>query len=515
MNDASLSVLLVEENGNYCATINRLLPDIKAFNFELHCVADYEAALNALSRREIDLCLMNCRLNGKSGLDLLRAAQQRGSPVPVILLADADECEVALQALREGAVDYLLKSQLTTRALERSVRYAVERKRAEKELRENQERLLQAQKLEAVGRLAGGVAHDFNNLLTAIAGYSEIALRRANGDELLREYLEEIKKASDRAAALTRQLLAFSRKQLLQPKVLNVNEVVADMEKMLRRIIGEDIEILTRLEPSLWRVKIDPSQLEQVILNLALNARDAMPHGGKLIITTNNVFLDDLYVSGHIGVESGEYISLTVSDTGCGIDAETQARIFEPFFTTKELGKGTGLGLATVYGVVKQSGGNIWVYSEPGQGTTFKTYFPRVCEAFSPKESQAAVQMPHGGSEAILLVEDEAILRGIVRASLEACGYKVLAAADAAEALSHCARRDQAIDLILTDVVMPQMNGYQLVEKISALRPGIRALFMSGYTEDAIKHPDSTPFLEKPFTLVKLTDKVREVLDAV
>ena len=377
--------------------------------------------------------------------------------------------------------------------------------------------LRQAQKMEAVGRLAGGIAHDFNNLLMVIQGYTELLLDRLMAGDPLRKNAEQIHDATDRAAALTRQLLAFSRKQLLAPKVLDLRLVVTDMEKMLRRLIGEDIELATLTPTELWSVKADRSQIEQVILNLAVNGRDAMPRGGKLSIETANVELDNAYARQHPMVAPGKYVMLAVTDTGCGMNAETQAHIFEPFFTTKEKGKGTGLGLATVYGVVKQSGGYVWVYSEPERGTTFKVYLPRVEAPASAKERQPAREAPQRGSETILLVEDEKGVRDLAREYLESNGYSVLVAEDGNDAIEVTRKHPGKIDLLLTDVVMPGMSGRDLAERIESLRPGIKVLYMSGYTDQAIVHhgilDSDSVLLQKPFTLNGLARKLREALE--
>jgi two-component system cell cycle sensor histidine kinase/response regulator CckA len=396
------------------------------------------------------------------------------------------------------------------------VREIAERKLGEEALRASEEQLRQSQKLESVGQLAGGIAHDFNNLLTVINGNSDLLLRRLD-DEQQRERVEEIKKAGGRAAQLTRQLLAFSRKQMLQPVVLNLNHVVPDVGKMLRRLIGEDIDLMTALDPELGQVNADPGQIEQVLMNLAINARDAMPKGGKLTIQTANVYLDESYVRTHAAAKPGPHVMLAVSDNGHGMDAETQARIFEPFFTTKEKGKGTGLGLSTVYGIVKQSGGDIWVYSEVGRGTTFKIYLPCVEEAAEPHEQAAPQASTPQGFETVLLVEDDEIVRKLAREILELNGYGVLAAADGGEALSLCERHEGPIHLLLTDVVMPQMSGREVAEQAATLRPAMKVLYMSGYTDDSIIHHGvldaGVAFLEKPFTPDAMARKVREVLD--
>ena len=386
------------------------------------------------------------------------------------------------------------------------------------ESRALEEQLRQSQKMEAVGRLAGGIAHDFNNLLTAIMGYAELAAGRLKPEDPTRMELSEIDKASRRAADLTGQLLAFSRKQVLQPRVINLNQVVGDMDKMLRRVIGEDVELVTSLKEPLGSVRADTGQLEQVLLNLAVNSRDAMPKGGKLTIETSEFELDETGSAFHFEVPPGRYLLLAVSDTGSGMDATTLSHIFEPFFTTKGVGKGTGLGLPTVYGVVKQSGGHITVYSEPGVGTTFKIYLPRVEDlperaGGSPRQSSQS-----GGTETVLVVEDEEAVRRLVCRTLEARGYKTLPAPGAGEALLLCEKQVGEIHLMLTDVVMPHLSGRELALQAAVLRPGMKVLFMSGYTDDAIVHHGvleaGTPFIQKPFTPHTLAAKVREVLDA-
>jgi PAS domain S-box-containing protein len=378
-----------------------------------------------------------------------------------------------------------------------------------------EQQLLQSQKMEAVGRLAGGVAHDFNNLLTVINGYSEQALETLLASDPLYQDIEEIKKAGERAASLTRQLLVFSRRQVLTPRILDLNAIVSDMERMLRRVLGEDVELAIALQPALDSLHADPGHLEQVIMNLVVNARDAMATGGRLLIETANVELDDSYAADHQAVVPGRYVMLAVSDTGSGMDAETQAHIFEPFFTTKPVGEGTGLGLSTVFGIVQQSGGHIWVYSEPGKGTTFKIYFPRVAARPEPVEPRRAVG-PAAGSETILVVEDEDGVRKWIRSVLKRAGYTVLEARSGAEALLQCQNHAGAIHLVLTDVVMPQMSGRELADRIAAIRPEIKPLFMSGYTGNAVVQHGAldpqAPFLQKPFTTASLAAKVREAL---
>ena len=385
------------------------------------------------------------------------------------------------------------------------------------ERRALEEQLRQSQKMEAVGRLAGGVAHDFNNLLTVIRGYSELMLSQLDPGQPLQAEVEEVRKAADRAALLTQQLLAFSRKQVLAPKILDLNAVVTNMDRLMRRLLGEDVKLVTKLESNLGRTKADPGQIEQVIMNLAVNARDAMPEGGTVSIETSNVVLDE-FLSRDFAVTPGPYIMLGFSDTGHGMNAETRARAFEPFFTTKEQGKGTGLGLSTVYGIVKQSGGYIWVYSEPGIGTTFKVYLPMAEEKAEVGQADASPAAMRRGSETILLVEDEDGVRTLIKQLLQRQGYVVIETRHGGEAMVECERHPSPIHLLLTDVVLTQMNGRELVQKLLPMRPEMRVLFMSGYSEEAIAHHGvlnpGTEFLQKPFTTEALIRKVREMLDA-
>ena len=383
-----------------------------------------------------------------------------------------------------------------------------ERKRTEEQLR-------QSQKMEAIGRLAGGVAHDFNNLLTAIVGYGDMADRRVVAGDPLHGYLAEIRRAAERATALTRQLLAFSRRQVLQVRVVNPADSVREMEGMLRRLIPEHVHIVSALPEHTGRVKADPGQLEQVILNLALNARDAMPLGGKLTIETGNAELDEAYARSHPGVSAGRYVQIAVSDNGAGMDGETRARLFEPFFTTKELGRGTGLGLSTVYGIVRQSGGHIFVYSEPAQGSTFKVYLPRVDEPVSPPVAGSDRILP-AGRGTVLLVEDDEVVREFVREVLTENGYSVIPTATADEAVGAADAHAGVIALLLTDVVVPGTGGSRLAEAIAGRRPGLPVLYMSGYTEDAVVHHGvldaGITLLSKPFTPHELLRAVQTAL---
>jgi PAS domain S-box-containing protein len=396
----------------------------------------------------------------------------------------------------------------------RSVRLVVAQDVSERLVLEGQ--LRQAQKMEAIGRLAGGVAHDFNNLLMVIKGHTELLLNVLPPTDQITRKVEQIDRSADRATALTRQLLAFSRMQVLQPRAMNLNSVVEEMANLIPRLIGEDIDLVVRSSADLGTIRADASQMEQVIMNLAVNSRDAMPKGGRFTIETSNVELDNLYRAAHPIVQQGKYVLLAVSDTGTGMDAETQAHIFEPFFTTKEQGKGTGLGLATVYGVVKQSGGFIWVYSELGRGTTFKIYLPRVDE---PAASIPEVHIPSSlarGTETVLLAEDEQDVREVAREFLESAGYVVLEAADGDAALEISATHSGAIDLLITDMVMPGISGQELARKMRSLRDGIRVIYMSGYSEhaagEAAKCDAAAAVLTKPFSRAVLLRTVRDIL---
>ncbi len=392
-----------------------------------------------------------------------------------------------------------------------------ERKRTEEERARLETQLRQAQKMEAVGRLAGGVAHDFNNMLTTILGYAELALHEVSPESSLHDDLLEICKAARRSADLTRQLLAFARRQTVSPIVLDLNDAVSGMLKMLRRLIGEDIDLVWMPGHDLWAVKIDPSQVDQLLANLVVNARDAIPGVGKVIIETHNVALDKAYCASHAGVVPGEYVMLAVSDTGIGMSKEVLEHLFEPFFTTKEMGKGTGLGLATVYGIVKQNDGFINVYSEPGQGTTFKIYLPR----FEAKPAEIpvgkAAEMPRGGRETVLIVEDEKAILDISERILKELGYTVLIAKSPEEAIHLAEEHAGDIHLLITDVVMPEMNGRDLAERLASIKPGIKCLYMSGYTANIIAQRgvlnEGVCFIPKPFSSMALAVKIREALE--
>jgi PAS domain S-box-containing protein len=431
--------------------------------------------------------------------------------------------DMPLRTVAGGRIDvefvsnvYLVNDQ---KVIQCNIRDISERLRVEEESTKLKEQLQVSQKMEAIGSLAGGIAHDFNNLLCVIMNYADFALDKAgDADGALRLNLREIVKAADRAAALTHQLLAFSRKQVMRTVALDLNQIASGIEMMLRRILGEDIDFIQNLAPDLGLIRADPGQIEQVLMNLVVNARDAMPDGGKLTIETSNEELDEGYAATHAETRPGPYARLTVTDSGFGMDEKTKARIFEPFFTTKEKGKGTGLGLSTVYGIVKQSAGDIMVYSEPGQGTSFKIYFPRASPSADTAPAVAeAARAPSAGTETVLVVDDEAAVLALAGKILGDAGYTALVAANVDEALRICAKRPEAIDLLLTDVVMPNMSGRTLARKTAALRPRMKTLYMSGYTDDAIVHHGvldaGTNFLGKPFSSAGLTRKVREVLD--
>ncbi len=513
--DSLARILHLEDNINDSELVQSMLAE-DGLTCEILRVETHAAFAAALDQRRFHLIISDFSLPSYDGQSALRVAKERHPDIPFLFFSGTIGEERAVEALRAGATDYVLKHNPAR--LVSSVRRALREteERAARKLLEDQ--LRQSQKMEAIGQLTGGIAHDFNNLLTVINGYSELSLQALSTGDPLYDNLEQIKEAGSRAAALTRQLLAFSRKQVLEPKVLDLNAIVTNLDKLLQRVIGEDIDLVPLLKPGLGRVKADPGQIEQVIMNLAVNARDAMPEGGKLTIETANVELDEHLVKRHMAMKPGPYVMLAISDTGCGMDAEIQKRIFEPFFTTKESGKGTGLGLATSYGIVKQSGGSIWVYSEVGKGTTFKIYLPRVTETAESIFPGALPSSSLAGSETILLVEDSEPLRKLVHAILAKCGYAMLVASTRDEALQICRQYSGSIHLMLTDVVLPGMTIRELADRLVAIRPDMKVLHMSGYTDETIvRHgvlEAGVAYLQKPFTGQTLLRKVREVLDA-
>ena len=512
-----MHVLLIEDNEDDAYLIREMLLEKMEAGIQLEWVDRLSSALTQLAQGKSDLVLLDLSLPDSRGLETFDTVQRCAPDVPIVVLTGLDDEAMAVQAVRGGAQDYLVKGRLVdSYLLSRAVRYAVERKQAERALRESEARLRQSQKMEGIGQLAGGIAHDFNNLLTVINSYSDMLLGEIGFDNpFVRNGLDQIKEAGHRAASLTRQLLAFTRQQVLEPKILDLNESVSTMAKLLRRLIGEDITLVLCPHPALGRVKVDPGQVEQIIMNLAVNARDAMPGGGELTIETRNVDLDGFDAHQQISAP-GSYVMLGVSDTGCGMDADTKTRMFEPFFTTKGPGKGTGLGLATVYGIVKQSGGSIGVSSDLGKGTTFNIYLPCVEGAAEQLEPLSAPPAALRGSETILLVEDEEMVRALAQAILERSGYTVFAAKHVHDALRMAQEGTKAIHLLLTDTIMPGMNGPELAQQVLAIRPAIKVLYMSGYTDKAFTstaalEPGFT-FLQKPFTPQTLGQKVREIL---
>ncbi len=508
-----LRVLIVEDSPPDGELMLRAL---RAGGFEplYERVETPEAMREALARQTWDIVLSDYylpRFDAPAALALLR---EQGQDLPFIVVSGSVGEDTAVAAMRAGATDYLMKDRL--QRLAPAVSRAVEDAAVRRERRRLEQQLLQSQRLEAVGRLAGGVAHDFNNVLTAILGSTELLLLDTPPGAPQREELEIIRDAGVRAQELIRQLLAFSARQVLQPVVLDLNSLVKNITKLLRRLIGEDIELVTALAPDLGNVRADPGQLEQVLVNLAVNARDAMPAGGRLTIETHSVAVPDSRASQHGPVPPGRYVVLRVTDTGVGMDPETQQRVFDPFFTTKPRGKGSGLGLATVYGIVRQSGGDVTLESAVGAGSTFRIYLPRVAEPVE-RVAAPAVSVPAAGSETVLLAEDEQLVRVLARKVLEQAGYTVLVAAGGAEALEIARRHDGPIHLLLTDVVMPEMSGRELMHRITQVRPDTRVLYMSGYADEAIAHhgvlDPGTAFMQKPFTPGTLATKVRAVLD--
>jgi signal transduction histidine kinase/CheY-like chemotaxis protein len=452
------------------------------------------------------------------GGDLLR--EHHAATGVVVAIPGANGTSGALAAYATAVRAFGPEDVHFLRAVANILAGAVDRKGVEQGLLQSELRLQSVQKMEAIGRLAGGIAHDFNNLVQAIGGYTEILLRRLPETDPLHRNAEEIKKAGDRAAGLTRQLLAFSRQQVLQPRVLQLNSVVINVESLLRRLIGEDIELETALAADLGPVRADAAQIEQVLMNLAVNSRDAMADGGTLTIETRNVVLTRADQREAFAINAGPYVLLAVSDTGCGMSAETRARAFEPFFTTKLPGHGTGLGLSTVYGIVKQSDGYIWVDSEPGTGTRVRIYLPRVdepVEAAEVRRPQTLLSTPRG-CETLLLVEDEEGVRDLIAEWLAGHGYRVLTASNGGEALALASREPRRIELLIADVVMPQMGGPALAERLLPTRPGMKVIYVSGYADEAIGDPRvlkaGAAFLQKPFSLDSLVRKVREILDA-
>ena len=482
-----------------------------------------EEFLAALRQEGFSLVLADTAVPGFDGATALSLARTLHPDVPFLFVSDTQGEEFAIDMMQHGATDYISKQRLgrLVPSIKRTLRELderLERRRAEDALRVSEKQFRQAQKMEAVGRLAGGLAHDFNNLLTVIMGHSQVLLGELPSGNPIRAKIEEMQKAGERAASLIRQLMAFSRKQPLEPKILPLNSVVGNVESMLRRLIGEDIQLVIRPDPFNGHVKADPGQLEQVLMNLVVNARDAMPNGGLLAIETSQTELARTPMHHLHPLPLGQYVKLTVTDTGCGMNADVLAHLFEPFFTTKEEHKGTGLGLSTVFGIVTTCGGGIDVWSQVGHGTTFALYFPRV----NPQATTADATAPQGrlrqGSETILLVEDDSGVRNLVRHELVKTGYQVIEAKNGVEACLTATQQSYHVDLLLTDVVMPGMNGRELAQHLSVIKPNLRVLFMSGYLDDISVNsgmdPHRTTFLQKPFTPDLLLRTVRALLDS-
>ena len=511
-------VLLVDDDEEDYLLTKDLLPRSEEVRHELHWVPDYQQALSACRKDAYDVCLIDYRLGPNDGIELVRELIAEGHDMPMIVLTGQGDHAVDIEAARAGAADYLIKGEISPALLERTIRYAIRSHADMRALRESEAMLRQTQRMEAVGQLAGGVAHDFNNMLTAVIGFSELGLTRLQEPDSVGHYLQEIKRAGERAIALTRQLLAFSRRQMLQTLVLDLNDLVDEVQKLLARLLTDNVELRVLPQPQLGSVRADPGQLEQVIMNLVINAGDALPSGGTLTIQTADVELDEDYTSRHSDVPPGPYVMLAVSDDGVGMDSETLQHAFEPFFTTKEVGKGTGLGLSTVFGIVKQSGGDVAIDSQPGCGTTVRVYLPRVQEPAQELKAPASTGTLPRGSETILLVDDEELVRGFEREVLSASGYTVLEAHGPRHALELARQHPGVIDLLLTDVLMPELSGPELAASLCRERPHMRTLYTSGYASDAIAEhgilEPSSAFIAKPLDRSRLASKVREVLDA-
>jgi two-component system, cell cycle sensor histidine kinase and response regulator CckA len=510
-------ILMIDDDPQAGALIEMALADAR-FERQLEVVGNATEGLERIKADEHDIFLIDQQLPDGTGLQLIRDAKASGTHKPLILLTGYGSGALDDAALDAGATDYVEK-HLVGPQLERSIRYALRHWRTARALHDREEQLRHAQKMEAIGRLAGGVAHDFNNLLTAVVGYADMIAERLDPEDLTSRDVAEIRRAADRATALTRQLLAFSRKQFLNPSVMDLNETVSGLQHMLPRVIGEHIETTIELAPQLARIRADPSQMDQVLVNLVLNARDAMPSGGRLAITTENVVLDnDRLEAEGLALQPGPYTMLAVSDTGMGMEASTRARAFEPFFTTKPKGKGTGLGLATVYGIVDQSGGGIALDTAPGRGTSLRIYIPVTTAVADEPTADSPAALASGGSETILLVEDNEPVRELSARALRRRGYRVHEARTAEEAIEWSQTSGVKPELLVTDVIMPGLSGPNLAARLTALAPELRVLYMSGYTDDATpangKYWGGVPLLQKPFTPGQLAERVRLTLDS-
>ena len=505
-----LRVLLIEDSEDDAHLLER---ELRRGGYEPVCQRIETAAeMERMLPSNWDLIISDYSLPHFDPLSALKILEQENLDIPFIVVSGSVDETTILNAMKAGAADYLMKDNLMRLgpAVDRELREAASRR----ERRRLEEQVRHAQKMEAIGRLAGGVAHDFNNLLTVITGYTELLLTTADLSETMRSSLDEIKRASERGGTLTRQLLIFSRKQKLALKSVNLNDLVANIEKMLGRLIGENIGLFTVLRPDLGLVRADVGQFEQVVMNMVVNARDAMPDGGKLTIETANVDL----TAPHADLKAGAHVLLAISDTGIGMDKETQSHVFEPFFTTKESGKGTGLGLAIAYGIVKQSGGSIQLYSERGQGTTFRIYLPRVDRPVAETPAERVSIQSINGTETVLVVEDDPEVRKLICQVLRSRGYRVLETRSGDEAIQLAQTFTDPVQLVVADVILPEMSGPEIVRGIMRHKPDIRALYISGYTDEAVlRHgmlDKGVTFLSKPFLPEMLARKVREVLDA-
>lgn len=512
-NQESVVILHLEDDVRDAELVKVMLQKA-GLNPSIHRVDSKEQFVQLLEERPFDLILSDYSMPVFDGEMALELARESHPEIPFIFMSGTLGEERAVEALHAGATDYVLKTK--PKRLVPAIQRALKEVKQAKEKNNFERQFLQLQKMECIGRLTAGIAHDFNNMLSVILGVAELVLADLKPGDPIRTDLEEILKAGQRAASLTRQLLMFSRQHVQELRVMELNELLVNMDKMLHHVLEENVEMASKLSPVLGKIRADASSLEQVVMNLAVNARDAMPTGGRLTMETFNVMLDEVAARDHPDVKPGRFIQLSVSDTGIGMDQATQARIFEPFFTTKEKGKGTGLGLSTVFGIVKQSGGHIEIESEVGHGTTFKIFLPRVegeITHVTPSSALATLR----GSETVLLVDDEDVVRAVARSILKRYGYIVLEARHGAEALLMVKKHPRKIDLLLTDIVMPHMSGPELAKRLSAVGPNMKVLYISGYVDEAVSRhgmgSSTTPFLQKPLSVETLTKKVREVLD--
>ena len=514
----SIKILLIDDDEDDYFITHEYLLDIERQQYDLEWIDNYSDGYERIAQRDHDVYLIDYRLGIDNGLDLLRHMVASNHPAPIILLTGQGDRDVDIEAMRAGAADYLVKSEINPQLLERAIRYALERKREQEQRLNLENQLRQSQKMDAIGQMAGGIAHDFNNILTAIISYAGISKHLLAKDHPVHERLEGIEDAVKRAANLTRQLLAFASRQSTSSQAVNLNQLTINISRLLRRLISADIELVTDLATDLAIIQADSGQLEQVLVNLVVNARDAMPDGGTLTIRTGNVYLDEEDARKYLDIVVGEYVLLSVCDTGVGMTPELRSHIFEPFFTTKEKGRGTGLGLATCYGIVKQSKGAMLVDSVVGEGSCFNIYLPCVVEDDAERPLIPQKKRSSTGAETILFAEDEDDVRLLVTDNLRQQGYTVIHANNGVSALAAVQGRPEEIDLLLSDVIMPKMGGVELAKRMKDLNPACKILFISGYSEDAQAMRSSLNteivFLKKPFSPAVLANKVREVLEA-